>query len=760
MVRRFGSFIGFISFCFLIGGCSTTKSLPAGEKLYTGAKVEVTNTDLPVRERKVLRSDLQGITRPRPNTRFLGIPFKLMLYNMFSKAKPTSFFGKFRDKSGEPPVLVSAVDLTQNIKLLQNQLENKGFFKAKVTGDTIVKGRKGHASYKADAGSQYKISSIEYVGDSTALLAAIRETAKESLLKVGEAYNLDVIRGERIRIDGVLKEKGFYYFNPDFLIMQVDSTVGNNQIAMRIAVKAETPDMAQQAYRIENVFIYSNYNINAQRVDTSLANAEFANGYYIIDRRKRFKPRLFSDILVFKQGDIYNRTDHNISLSRLINLNEFKYVKNRFEPLTDSAKLDAYYYLTPLAKKSLRAEVNLTTKSNNLNGTQLNFSWRNRNVFRGAEHLSVSAYIGTEVQFGGNFKGYNTYRAGAEANFAIPRFVVPFFNIKTQHSYVPRSTIQLGYDALNRQKLYTVNSLRAALGYNWKPDAKTTFEFYPVSLNYVQPINVTQQYRDSVFKYPFLERVIDSQFIIGSTFQFNRNDLANGIQKLNSFYFNGLVDISGNIAGLLVRNEDAQGGKRLFNARFDQYLKMEADMRYYRRIGLKSTWANRIIMGYGLPYGNSRQLPYIKQFFVGGNNSIRAFRSRSVGPGTYFLPTTSFLADQAGDIKLELNTEFRPHISGPLYGAVFIDAGNIWLKNEDPSRPGAKFSKDFLKELAVGAGAGIRLDIVLFVIRLDVAVPLRKPWETPPSVINAIDVGKRLWRRENIIYNLAIGYPF
>lgn len=162
----------------------------------------------------------------------------------------------------------------------------------------------------------------------------------------------------------------------------------------------------------------------------------------------------------------------------------------------------------------------------------------------------------------------------------------------------------------------------------------------------------------------------------------------------------------------------------------------------------------------GMPYGNSDQLPYIKQFFTGGNNSIRAFRSRTVGPGTYKPPVIStgelsYIPDQTGDLKLELNTELRPRISGPLYGAIFVDAGNVWLKNEDPNKPGAKFSNGFLNELYMGAGVGIRLDITLFVIRLDAAVPIRDA--SRPA-------GQRMiWREagfSNAVYNLAIGYPF
>ena len=198
------------------------------------------------------------------------------------------------------------------------------------------------------------------------------------------------------------------------------------------------------------------------------------------------------------------------------------------------------------------------------------------------------------------------------------------------------------------------------------------------------------------------------------------------------------------------------------NAAFDQYIKLEADFRYYRKIGLKSAWANRIIAGFGRPYGNSRQLPYVKQFFIGGNNSIRAFRARTIGPGTYPLLATNnqFFPDQTGDMKLEINTEYRPHISGPLYGAFFIDAGNIWLANGDTSRPGAKFTKNFLNELAIGTGVGIRFDITLFVIRFDVGIPLKEPWKENPWLLNHIRLGQREWRRENLLYNLAIGYPF
>jgi outer membrane protein insertion porin family len=194
------------------------------------------------------------------------------------------------------------------------------------------------------------------------------------------------------------------------------------------------------------------------------------------------------------------------------------------------------------------------------------------------------------------------------------------------------------------------------------------------------------------------------------------------------------------------------------------YIKMEHDFRYYLKLSNRNKWANRLFIGAGLPFGNSRELPYIKQFFSGGTNSIRAFRARSIGPGSY-LPVNdaeSFTPDQSGDIKLELNTEYRSKLFSIVEGAIFIDAGNIWIKNKDVNRPGAEISKDFLNDLAVGAGAGIRLDLSFLILRGDLAFPIRKPYlpKNERWVIDDINLGIKQWRKENLVFNLAIGYPF
>jgi outer membrane protein insertion porin family len=765
MTNRFSLFL--VTTCFIISlmACRGTRHLPENEKLYIGADVTVDGPSLTSRQKKSLKKSLEGLTKPKANSSILGMRPKLTVYNMFRNAK-RGLFKNIRDKYGEPPVLASQLDLTANTKSLENYLVNKGWFHGKVTGDTIVRRKTVKAAYRAATGVQYKISQVYFPADSSDLSRTIALTAATTLLKQGAPFDIDVIKAERQRIDASLKEKGFYFFSPDHLLIRTDSTIGNNQVNMYVVVKNETPDVARDIYRINKVYIYTGYRLNADRMDTLKTMGEYHKGYYIVDRRKKYQPFLFEETMQFQPGEIYNRSDHNQTLNRLINLNLFKFVKNRFEPVPgiDSPKLDAYYYLTPQPKQSLKAEVALITRSNNLNGSQINFNYFNRNIRGNGSQLQLTGYIGSDVQFSGALKGYNTYRVGGEIAYVVPRFSMPFIKIKHTGPYAPRTNFKLGYDILNRQKLYTLNSYRLEYGFSWKKSLQKVQEFFPIAITYAEPLNVTDDYKALQASIPGLERAIEPQFILGSRYQFLYNQLANNVQPKSAIYFMGTADLSGNIAGLITGANVKRGDTvRFGTVPFAQYFQIGADIRHYLKVGLKSTWVNRIDIGIGIPYGNSTQVPYVKQFFVGGNNSLRGFRSRSVGPGTYFpVAPNQIIPDQTGDIKLELNSEYRPHIAGPLYGAVFIDAGNIWLVNDSThtKKPGSQFSGKFLSQLAVDVGVGLRLDITLFVIRFDMGFPIRKPWVVPPYVINQVDFKDRDWRKQNLVFNLAIGYPF
>jgi outer membrane protein insertion porin family len=768
-VRHFIHFFLLLSTAIAFVACSNLKYIPDNDALYTGAKVSVKGPpELGSKKRKALREELESLTRPRPNKKILGMRIALTAYNIAGNPKKeTSPRGWLKYKVGEPPVLLSDLDLENNVKVLRSNLENRGYFRAVVTSDTVVKKKQASATYNVETGPVYTIKNVSFQLDSGVLGRNIAQTIKPTFLVAGKPFDLDIIKAERDRIDAYLKEHGFYFFNPDFLIIQADTTVGGNQVNLFVKVKSTTPGEARQAFRIEDIYVFTNYNLRAAAADTLPRDAVFYKGYYLIDRRKQYKPRLFEQTILFNPNDLYNRTNHNLTLNRLITLGLFKFVKNRFElaPRVDSANLMTYYYLTPLPKKSIRAELNANTKSNNLTGSQLSVGWRNRNALKGGELFTINALGGFEIQYSGQFQGYNTYRGGIETSLSFPRFVIPFITLNTRGGFVPKTTILLGYDLLTKQKLYTLNSFRATFGYNWKENIRKEHEFNPISINYVQPINVSAIYTDSAKKNPILLKAIEKQFILGSTYSYTYNPLS-GNRIQTGLYFNGTLDLSGNIAGLIT-GADVKAGKesKIFHAPFSQYIKAETDARYYVQASSKSVWVTRLILGVGYPYGNSTSLPFIKQFFIGGNNSIRAFRSRSLGPGTYNFPrndSTTFLPDQSGDIKLEINTEYRAHLFSVVNGAVFVDAGNIWLYNNDTARAGAKFSKNFMKELAVGAGVGLRIDVSFLVLRLDLAFPLRKPYlpEGQRWVINQINFSDRNWRRENLVFNLAIGYPF
>ena len=768
MIKNIIPYLAVIILFFLMNSCSNLKYLPAGEALYTGAKVSVKDTNISSKKEKSLQKELQKLTRPVPNKKILGLRLKLFIYNIAGKPKKeNSLRGKLKYKTGEPPILLSDLNLERNKQVLLSDLQNQGFFQATITADTVVKKKVASAFYKVTTGIQYKIKEVVFESDSSALTKAISDVAKASFLKPGNSYDFEVIKAERSRIDAYLKEKGFYYFNPDYLIIHADSNVGKNQVNLYVKVKPATSEQARDIYRINDIYIFSNFNLQSSSADTIKKQALYFNGYYILDKQHLYKPQLFERTMLFKHNDIYKRSNHNLTLNRLITLGLFKFVKNRFEsvPAVDTASLNTYYYLTPLPKKSIRVELNANTKSNNLTGSQISISWRNRNTFKGGELFTIKALGGFEVQYSGQLKGFNTYRTGLEASLAIPGFVVPFFSLNTRSGFVPKTNILLGYDLLTKQKLYTLNSFRAEYGYTWKENSKKEHQLNPISINYVQPVNVTQLYADSAKNNPTLQKAIDKQFILGSTYSYTFNPLT-GDGPQTGLYFNGNIDLSGNIAGLITKPDIMHGDTaKLFHAAFAQYVKAETDLRYYIQAGSKSVWASRLIAGLGYPYGNSSSLPFIKQFFIGGNNSIRAFRSRSIGPGSSVpkgLGTSSFLADRSGDIKLEFNTEYRAKLAGVVNGAVFIDAGNIWLYNNDPEQVGAKFSNQFLKELAVGTGVGLRVDISFLVLRLDLAFPLRKPYlpDGQRWIFDKIDFGSSQWRKENLVFNLAIGYPF
>jgi len=750
--------------CLLVAACSTTRKLKPGQKLYLGAEVKI-NPDSSGRidDQKDIRKTLAAKTRPRPNKSFLGIKWKLLLYNLApDTVKPRGLGNWLKNKVGEAPVLLSSVNLKYNNAVLKSYLISEGYLQAEVTGDTVARSKKGKAIYTVQTGSRYRMNEISFPEDTSLITRQINETRENTLLKTGDFYDLDTYKNERIRVDNDLKEKGYFYFNPDYLILQVDSTIGRHLVNVRLRVKNTTPDAALKPYTIRSINIYPSYTLRRDSLLRQLEPQVYGD-FNIFDNRNTFKAGIFDRLVFFKKGEYYNRKDHNLSLNRMVNIGAFQDVRAEFLPVDSfrNNQLDLNIYLTPLRKNSLSFSVTGTNKSSNFVGSEVKLTQTTRNLFRGAEILSVSASGGFETQYSGQTRGVHSYSFTTEGKLTFPRFLVPFYKPKSTTAFIPKTIISLSYQLLSRDTTYKLNSFKTEIGYNWKESLRKEHNLNPFSVNLVRPTKRDSAHLAQLYlSNPGLENTLQEQFIIGSNYNFTYTNQMEASRR-NQTYFYGSAETAGNVAGLFV-NKDAAGKRVLFGIPVTQFVRFEADLRNYHKINSGLTWANRLNTGYGYAYGNSTSLPFVRQFFAGGSNDIRAFRARSLGPGSYQVPPNQAFADQGGDIKFMLNSELRFKISGFLHGAAFVDAGNIWLRKED-QRPGSgfKFNK-FLDEMAVGTGVGIRIDATIFVIRLDGAFPLRKPFlpEGQRWVIDDIRFGSKNWRKDNLVLNIGIGYPF
>lgn len=760
-VRKF-DYIILLTVMLFITSCSVTRNLPEGETLYTGSTVNVKASGVLSNTAKVMKNDLQGAIRPKRNAAFLGMRIKLFIYNIGGKNPKQKGLRKFFRDLGEAPVPGSSFDVQKNEKLLENILQTKGFFYPTITSeritDTVKKTTAG--KFEIITGPQYKIRNVFFPQDSSKMSNIINSVKDRTFLKPGTPYNLDLIKGERDRITRVLTEKGYYYFKSDYILDITDTSIGNMEANMYITIKEEeTPAEAYNVYKINNVYVYPNFRINARGEDTGKADAVFYQGYYLVDKHRAFKPHVFRQAMQFQPGDIYNRTEQNLSLNRLVNMGVFKLVKNRFESVDDPENplLNVYYYLTPYPKKSLRYELGVESRNDSRLGTQSGISWRNKNTFGGAELLAFTLRAGYEGQIGNNggLKRPPALEGGAEVSLTVPRFLIPFVRIVPRNMYVPRTMIRLSYDATIRRDLYLIHSFNTSYGYIFKEDIRKEHRLFPININYVRTDTLAAQNNERNINY---SNLIFNGLIIGPTYEYTFNSQAAGL-KTDNYYFNGLIDFSNNVLGLIQKG-DAANPQKIVGTPYAQYMKYQVDGRYYKnyRVHKNNMWASRILFGYGFPWGNSDQLPNIKQFFSGGASSLRGFRARLVGPGTY---NESYrnpgkqlqYIEMLGDIKLEISTELRAHIYEFINAAIFVDAGNIWTSKDDPRFPGGKFTSDFYKQLAFDAGAGLRLDFNILLLRLDLGVPVRRPW---------LPAGKD-WnfdKNTKPIFNLAIGYPF
>ncbi len=731
--------------------CSINKFIPKDEVLYTGASIDYEGAEI----EKSTRRKVDDVLFPRPNKKILWMRPGLYFHYKTRKEKP-GFINRFMNKQiGERPVYLSHVNVENTEEVMKNRLENSGFFQSSITSEVHIDTTKKRAkvNYEIELQEAYLLSKLELeknIEEDLPIWNEISSYLATTKLKEGSRFSLDQFKTERNNLDTYLKEKGYYNFNPNFVIFEADTNAyEDKRYNLYLKLKNETPEKSLYAFEIENLNVYPKSGLKDKEKEKDTVTIDDIN---FIQSKVFFKPERLRPFLKIEPGDLYSPKSSRFTSRRLNSTQTYKFVNIDYEEKElDTTKvvqkLNGNIYLSPANKRSVRFEMQGVTKSNNFTGPNLNLTYINRNIFKGGEQFKVSANAGYERQFlGGDQGGLSSLQLGLRNTLSFPRLLFPIdLNEKFDYS-IPKTNIDLGFDYLNRTGLYTLTSVSTGFGYSWDQNRFVSHTIKPINIEVVQLGNTSNEFEEILDNNPFLRRSFDQQFIAGLVYSFTFSQLKEDQVWKNFFNFN--FESAGNTIDLFAREKEDT--RKILGTEFAQFVKADIDYRF--KVDLDEgdqKLVGRLFAGMGLPYGKSEALPFVKQYFAGGPYSVRAFRIRSLGPGSYVPESGSqSFFDQAGDIRLEANLEYRFPIISYLKGAVFYDAGNVWLLNENEALPGGKLTSSFMDELGMGTGVGLRVDVQGFVIRFDFAAPLKRP--------------ARSFRLEpgNTLLNFAIGYPF
>lgn len=760
----------FIFVALIILSCSSRRYLSNDEILYTGAKIQFAE-GVEIEDERDIKAELEAVLRPSPNVKLLGlIRHRLWFHYIGGGNAENGWRGWIGRKLGEPAVLLRDADPENTSRLMINRLENNGYFRAQVEYDVRHKKKSADILYTVNPGLLYRIANIVYPEPDTELKKEIKGTEETSVLRKQKQFTLSLLRKERDRISVELKNRGFYYFNAEYISFLADSTSGDNTVNIYVTVRDDIPPKAINKYRIGRIYILQNF---ALRNDAERTNVDtvVADSHYFVGDPNKYKPAVFSRLVFLQHNDYYNRKNHLLTINRLMRLETFRFVNIRFEPDTDAPEETLYTHISLRSanKHSIRAEFQAISKSNDLAGPGFNIGYRNRNLLRGGEVLTVDTHSSFETLITDQRRWrLDQYHIGIESELQIPRIISPVPLPTRETMYLPRTRIRLGYEGLDRMDELRLDSFSTRFGYMWMSTRFLRHELDPIIINFVRSSIRNPGSGSDIPVDPVTLQSLESQFIIGANYSLVYNNQIDQ-QRRNHMFFRLQLDLSGNtlhlVQSLFGQKEPTPDSPyTLLGIPYSQYTRAEIDFRYFWRPSTGGRIATRLVFGAGIPYGNSAYLPYVKQFFIGGSSSIRAFAARSLGPGTLYPPEPGAgRLDRTGDMRIETNIEYRFPVLGMINGAFFTDAGNIWMVNDDREREGTEFNvSTFYREVAIGSGFGLRIDASFFVLRFDLAFPLRKPFLPPGErwVIGDIDFGSSRWRNDNLTYIIAIGHPF
>ncbi len=763
-------FLSLAVLAMILFSCNPTKYVPEGETLLDENKIKVSNEG-------IKPADMEPYLKQKPNKKIFGARFHLGLYNL-SNIEKDKGINKWLREIGEEPVIFDPYAATKSVGQIKSYISSKGYFDGKVDDEIETVKNKSSVYYNVEIKKPYRIRNITYEIADSNLLSLFVFDSINSIIERGKPYDVDVMQQERLRFEKLVRDHGFYEFSSDYISFEADSTVGDRQVDIRYVVrnypKTDENNLVKlvphSIFRINNIYIYPEY-IPRDALEEGDAyfrdlDTTYYRGYYFIGKEKipEVKYDFIIQSLYLKPGATYNMTNTEQSRTHLLGSKVYRLVNISFSEFTgnpdlnvDYRSIDCIIQLTLLSKQSYKVELEGTHSGGNLGGA-LNLIYQNKNLFHGAELFSMKLKGAYEAMRQEGKRLEPTQEYGVETSLRLPDFLLPF--LKSEEfvkKYNPTTTVVAAYN-YQTMPFYTRSMANATFGYNWKTTLYQEHFINPLQFNLIKLPSIDSVFLSTIESSSYLAYAYKDVLILGGSYSYIFNNQS--IKKSRDYWFLRVnAETSGNMLSLLKDISGAEktdGTYNFLNQPFAQYFRTDLDLRYNYVINEAASMVYRGFFGIGIPYGNSKAIPFEKQYFGGGANGVRGWQVRTLGPGSY-VPDTTFL-NQTADLKLELNTEYRFKLFWILEGAVFIDAGNIWNYREDPGRPGSRFKlNSFYKDIAVGTGAGIRFDFSFFLGRIDFGMKLRDP------VIqerNKWIISQRPYERNDFTVVIAIGYPF
>lgn len=743
----------------LMCACSTTRRIPDGDILYTGLKGVDIKTPEGEHFPEGVRETLKEAVNVKTNYSLFGvlpIPLGLWAYNNWPNP-PKGIRHWLYEKVASDPVLVSEVRPQIRTHMLKQLLDDNGYFGASVKYDLVQKRNKkrGSLRYEIEAGHPYLIDSIEYLPDSLHIYTLIDSIAKDSrYLKPGVRFSADSLAELRVNIANLLRNRGYYYFRPEYVQYLADSTIAKDRITLRLAIADNISKNALTRYKTGEVTTYIYRNGGGGTPDT----LETAKGDIIRYLPSRLRDNLIPSCVLFREGRTFSVRQMNLTQTRLSRLGIFNNINITVEPDSTQRKknlLDVTIECTYDKPLEASIEANVASKSNSYLGPGLKLGLTNRNLFGGGEMLNVALTGSYEWQTGsGRNSLFNSYEAGINSTLTFPRLLAPSFVPRIRRD-ISWSHLSLGADLLNRPHYFKMSQFNTGISYDWQSSRYISNSLTLFKFTYTKLQNTTSVFDSIMRANPAIALSFQNQFIPQMSYGAVYDRALNRRQTLN-VQLN--LQQAGNIFWSIYELCGKHGEKTLFKTPFSQFVKGYGQVVFGQRVGYSNWLVSRVASGAAYAYGNSLQVPYSEQFYAGGANSVRAFTVRSIGPGSYRAPADQINGyfDQTGTFIFLANTELRFPIYGPVNGATFLDAGNVWTLKKEPSRPGGQLkAENFLKDLAVGTGVGLRLDISMLVLRADLGIGIHAPYYTGKHTYYNMESFTK-----SLAFHLAIGYPF